>query len=336
MSASYDYRPFAELSPSSKAAVSGLLGYMLMQRKVGSEEASAYYSFISQSVDVSGFFRACSGQFEKAWRKQRTADMLGLAENQNPEVVIDAGCGTGVSSGMILAKLKPARMALVEPVSQALELAKEHLANISIGDCNIDYHNCRVEDLQKIPGLPKADIVLMRSVMRYVRLADYGRVFACANAALKPGGELIFDLPLKLQGEWLSEEDSPYSLVAEVMHEAFDIPALIESVRNASNPATVAGYVDKELKSAGFSVVEQKHFSTKTTLADGYNLIDTALGDVYDGMRMFHPKAYLELSIHRDFIMEKLRAKINELFKSSEASGGVWLGLDVFRAATIN
>ena len=95
MPVSHDYKPFAELSPSSKAAVSDLLGYMLMQRKVGSDEAAGYYSFISQSMDVSGFFRACSTQFGKAWRKQRTADMLGLAKNQNPAVVIDAGCGTG-------------------------------------------------------------------------------------------------------------------------------------------------------------------------------------------------------------------------------------------------
>ncbi len=333
MPVSHDYRPFAELSPSSKASVSDLLGYMLMQRKIGSGEAAGYYSFISQSMDVSDFFRACSGQFEKAWRKQRTADVLGLAKNQNPAVVIDAGCGTGVSSGMILAKLKPARMVLIEQIPQALELAKKHMAGANApAACSIEYRNGSVEDLQRIPGLPKADLVFMRSVLRYVRLGDYGKVFSGANTVLKPGGELIFDLPLKLHGEWLSEEDSPYSLVAEVMHEAFDIPALTESVKNASNPATVAGYVDKELKSAGFSVVEQKHFSTKTTLAEGYNLIDTALGDVYDGLRLFHPKAYLELSIHRDFMMEKLKAKVGELFKGSEVNDEVRLGLDVFVA----
>lgn len=332
MSVSSDYKPFAELSPSSKAAVSDLLGYMLMQRKVGSDEASAYYSFISQNMDVSGFFRACSGQFSKAWRKQRTADMLGLAKNQSPLVVIDAGCGTGISSEVILAKLKPARMVLVEPVPQALELAKEHLAGISVGDCNIECRNGSVEDLQRVPGLPKADIVFMRSVMRYVRLADYGRVFASANAVLKPGGELIFDLPLKLQGEWLSEEDSPYNLVAEVLHETFGMPALIQSVMNASNPASVAEQVDKELKSAGFSVVGQKHFSTKIALAEGYTMVDTALGDVYDGLRLFHPRAYMELSIHRDFMAEKLKARVGELFKNTGVNGEVRLGLDAFRA----
>jgi trans-aconitate 2-methyltransferase len=111
---------------------------------------------------------------------RRTLERLRL---RGDEVVLDAGCGTGRDTALLLKRLPAGRVVAVDASSRMLERLRERLAG------RLDRVEVIQADLtEPLPADLEVDAVF--SVAAFHWIADHQALFANLAKALRPGGQL--------------------------------------------------------------------------------------------------------------------------------------------------
>jgi trans-aconitate 2-methyltransferase len=100
------------------------------------------------------------------------------------EVVLDAGCGTGRDTALLLERLPSGRVVAVDASSRMLERLRERLAG------RLDRVEVIQADLtEPLPAGLEVDAVF--SVAAFHWITDHQTLFANLAKALRPGGQLV-------------------------------------------------------------------------------------------------------------------------------------------------
>ena len=110
------------------------------------------------------------------------ARLLGRVEFRGDEAAVDAGCGTGRVTEMLLARLPRGTVLAVDASAAMVEAARERFA----GDGRV-----RVEraDLLELEVGEPADLVLSTATFHWIK--DHDELFGGLAAVLKPGGRFV-------------------------------------------------------------------------------------------------------------------------------------------------
>lgn len=103
---------------------------------------------------------------------------------QGNETVIDAGCGTGRLTELVLERLPEGKVIALDQSANMLAQARDHLEPL-FGD-RVQYVQ---SDLLAMPFEQEADIIFSTATFHWVK--DHPALFARLYRALKPGGWLI-------------------------------------------------------------------------------------------------------------------------------------------------
>lgn len=98
------------------------------------------------------------------------------------ETVLDAGCGSGRVTEMLLERLPRGRVIAVDGSASMLEAARERLAGRPVEFVEADL-------LELDLGGRTVDAVLSTATFHWIK--DHARLFARLHAALRPGGRLV-------------------------------------------------------------------------------------------------------------------------------------------------
>jgi trans-aconitate 2-methyltransferase len=112
------------------------------------------------------------------------AEVLARLPLEGDETVLDAGCGTGRVTEMLLARLPRGRVVALDASASMLEQARGRLA--SFGD-RVSYVQADLE--RPLPVPEKVDAVLSTATFHWVH--DHDALFANLAAVLRPGGRLV-------------------------------------------------------------------------------------------------------------------------------------------------
>jgi trans-aconitate 2-methyltransferase len=107
--------------------------------------------------------------------------VLERLELRGDETVLDAGCGTGRVTAMLLERLPDGRVVAVDGSASMVEAAREALP--------ADRVDTLVADLAELELDAPVDAVFSNAVFHWV--PDHDRLFARLHAALEPGGRLV-------------------------------------------------------------------------------------------------------------------------------------------------
>jgi trans-aconitate 2-methyltransferase len=129
---------------------------------------------VSRDWDASTYERVSDPQFE--WARV-VLDRLPLAGD---ETVLDAGCGTGRVTGLLLERLPRGHVIAVDGSAAMVEAARAALG---------DGATVLQRDLAELELDEPVDAVFSNAVFHWV--PDHDRLFARLHAALRPGGRLI-------------------------------------------------------------------------------------------------------------------------------------------------
>jgi trans-aconitate 2-methyltransferase len=99
---------------------------------------------------------------------------------QGGETVVDAGCGSGRVTEMLLERLPRGRVIAVDESASMLEAARERLG---------DRAEMRQADLAELELEEPVDAILSTATFHWI--GDHARLFAHLRAALRPGGRLV-------------------------------------------------------------------------------------------------------------------------------------------------
>lgn len=102
---------------------------------------------------------------------------------QGNETVIDAGCGTGRLTGLLLERLPDGKVLALDQSANMLDQAAAHLTP-RFGD-RVTFHHV---DLMGLDLDPVADTIFSTATFHWI--TDHSRLFAGLFRALKPGGWL--------------------------------------------------------------------------------------------------------------------------------------------------
>jgi trans-aconitate 2-methyltransferase len=110
------------------------------------------------------------------------AEVLGRLEARGDEAAIDAGCGTGRVTEMLLAKLPEGSVLAVDGSEAMVEAARRRFA----GDSRV-----RVErqDLLELQVTEPVDLIFSTATFHWIK--DHDRLFENLARALKPHGRLV-------------------------------------------------------------------------------------------------------------------------------------------------
>ena len=97
------------------------------------------------------------------------------------ETVLDAGCGSGRVTEMLLERLPEGRVIAVDGSASMIEAARERLA----GRGDVEF---LVQDLLAL-DVPPVDAILSTATFHWI--LDHERLFQRLHAALRPGGRLV-------------------------------------------------------------------------------------------------------------------------------------------------
>lgn len=114
---------------------------------------------------------------------RRTLARLDLAGN---ETVLDAGCGTGRDTALLLDAVPAGRVIAVDGSAAMLARLRERLTDL-------DRVKTVQADLMKPLPLPDASVDAVFSVAAFHWVPDHETLFANLAAVLRPGGQFVFD-----------------------------------------------------------------------------------------------------------------------------------------------
>ena len=125
-----------------------------------------------------------AGEYEKLSAPQTRwgAEVLGRLETRGDEAAIDAGCGTGRVTELLLARLPEGSVLAVDRSLAMVEAARRRFA----GEPRV-----RVErqDLLSLEVGERVDLVFSTAAFHWIK--DHDRLFRNLARALKPGGRLV-------------------------------------------------------------------------------------------------------------------------------------------------
>jgi trans-aconitate 2-methyltransferase len=119
---------------------------------------------------------------QHAWGKE----VLERLPLQGDETVMDAGCGSGRVTEMLLERLPRGRVIAVDASPSMVAAARERLGAASDAGKHVDV---RVMDLEELRLEEPLDAILSTATFHW--LPDHERLFARLHAALRAGGRLV-------------------------------------------------------------------------------------------------------------------------------------------------
>jgi trans-aconitate 2-methyltransferase len=164
------------------------------------------------------------------------ADVLERLVLRGDETVLDAGCGTGNVTRVLLERLPRGRVIAVDAAPSMVGQARELLpAEVEV----------RRADLLELALNEPVDAVLSTATFHWI--GDHERLFANLHAALKPGGRLV-------------AQCGGHGNVAEVKRAGFDVAAREPYARHFAGWAADWNFAtpedtERRLRAAGFSDV---------------------------------------------------------------------------------
>jgi trans-aconitate 2-methyltransferase len=130
---------------------------------------------VSRDWDAATYDRVSRPQAEMA---QAVLDRLDL---RGDEAVLDAGCGSGKVTLMLLERLPHGRVVAVDQAAAMVEHAREALAGRAATVFRTDLIELELDE--------PVDAVFSNAVFHWI--PDHNRLFARLHAALAPGGRLV-------------------------------------------------------------------------------------------------------------------------------------------------
>jgi trans-aconitate 2-methyltransferase len=130
---------------------------------------------MSRNWDAATYDRVSRPQVEMA---ERVIDRLDL---RGDEAVLDAGCGSGKVTLMLLERLPHGRVVAVDEAASMVEHARQALAGRTATVFRADLTGLELDE--------PVDAVFSNAVFHWI--PDHNRLFARLHAALAPGGRLV-------------------------------------------------------------------------------------------------------------------------------------------------
>jgi trans-aconitate 2-methyltransferase len=124
--------------------------------------------------DAATYHRVANNQEE--WG----TDVLDRLELEGDETVLDAGCGSGRVTRLLLERLSRGRVIGIDAAPSMIEEARSNLEEFG------DRVELRVENLTELELSPPVDAVFSNATFHWI--SDHDRLFARMAAALRPGG----------------------------------------------------------------------------------------------------------------------------------------------------
>src|SRR5918995_5633483 len=125
-----------------------------------------------------------AGEYEKLSVPQTRwgVEVLGRVDVRGDEAALDAGCGTGRVTDLLLARLPEGSVLAVDGSEAMVEAARRRFAGEPRG---------RVErqDLLSLEVAEPVDLVLSTATFHWIK--DHERLFGRLAKALRPGGRLV-------------------------------------------------------------------------------------------------------------------------------------------------
>jgi trans-aconitate 2-methyltransferase len=186
---------------------------------------------MTRDWDATSYDRVSSPQVEMALP---VLDRLPLSGD---ELVLDAGCGSGRVTQLLLERLPRGGVVAVDSAPSMVEHAREALAG----------ENATVlcQSLTELTLDEQVDAIFSNAVFHWIK--DHARLFECLHAALKPGGLLVAQCGGK------GNIDAFRRLADEVAGE----PPYAEHMRDFRGPWNYASPEETEalLRAAGFDEI---------------------------------------------------------------------------------
>jgi trans-aconitate 2-methyltransferase len=198
----------------------------------------------SKEWDADAYHRLADPQF--AWGQA----LLRTLELSGDETVIDAGCGTGRLTRLLLERLPRGRVIALDVSDAMLERARANLEP-DFGD-RVSYLPC---DLLDLAAIEVADVVFSTATFHWV--PDHPRLFGNLARALRPGGRQLAQFGGK------GNLDRVRSRAERVMAEPAYAPYFEGWIAPWHYPDEVS--TAERLREAGFREVETSRFAEPTT-----------------------------------------------------------------------
>jgi trans-aconitate 2-methyltransferase len=113
--------------------------------------------------------------------EQLGREVMERLELRGDEMILDAGCGSGRLTQLLLERVPNGRVVGVDASASMIEAARERLG---------DGADLRVADLVGLDlGEETVDVVFSTATFHWI--ADHGALFASLRGALRPGGRLV-------------------------------------------------------------------------------------------------------------------------------------------------
>ena len=167
------------------------------------------------------------------------ADLLGRTFLRGDEAVIDAGCGTGRVTELLLERLPGGTVLAVDASEAMVEVARERFA----GDSRVKVER---QDLLELEVEEPVDVIFSTATFHWIK--DHERLFGRLAQALKPGGRLVAQCGG--EGNIARVRAAMEQVMAEDRFREFFVGR--EDPWNFPDPETVG----RRLKAAGFGEVD--------------------------------------------------------------------------------
>ena len=197
--------------------------------------------------DAERYHRVADPQFE--WGR-RLVDRLQLAGG---ETVIDAGCGSGRLTRLLLERLPQGRVIAIDVSEQMLESTRRNLERDFAG--RVEY---LLADLLDLDLAGAADVVFSAATFHWI--LDQPRLFTNLARALRPGGRLLAQMGGKGNLDRIHARSEAIMAAPEYRAEFDGWQRPWEFPDEA--------VTRERLRSAGFRDIEVERFAQPTTFAD--------------------------------------------------------------------
>ncbi|MBI2141165.1 methyltransferase domain-containing protein [Candidatus Woesearchaeota archaeon] len=238
---------------------------------------SAYYTDTAQKPHSERLARmeAYVDHFDRPDWNGVTARMLSwlLSMGHYPKTVVDAGCGPGLSSEVILRKLEPERLILVDMIPEALDMAKMRLEPVAGSRTKLDYMPGNFQSLDTLIQEP-VDLIVMRAASRYLPEHLHTGTYRKMREMLSESGAVLLDVPiekgfltLELMKAFAQALTKVFQIRDQRLVEAAKFPFSLE-------PSEGEEAEQKYLADAGFSNLSQRQFCNLLQKGKKKELID--------------------------------------------------------------